>query len=88
MSQETSHLSGKLNNFIIENKIDEVKIKSVLRKMDFERDQFEKNIDSYMVNAEFKKTGNTELILDTPSGEKIIYDLKIERYSYDIKKKN
>ena len=49
---------------------------------------YEKNIDSYMVNAEFKKTGNTELILDTPSGEKIIYDLKIERYSYDIKKKN
>ncbi len=47
VSQETSHLSGKLNNFIIENKIDEVLFKSVLRKMDFEREQFEKNIDSY-----------------------------------------
>ena len=47
VSQETSHLSGNLNNFIIENKIDEVLFKSVLRKMDFEREQFEKNIDSY-----------------------------------------
>ena len=47
VSQETSRLSGKLNNFIIENKIDEVLFKSVLRKMDFEREQFEKNIDSY-----------------------------------------
>ena len=47
VSQETSHLSGKLNNFIIENKIDEVLFKSVLRKMNFEREQFEKNIDSY-----------------------------------------
>ena len=47
VSQETSHLNGKLNDFIIDNKIDEVLFKSVLRKMDFERDQFEKNIDSY-----------------------------------------
>ena len=34
-------------DFIIDNKIDEVLFKSVLRKMDFEREQFEKDIDSY-----------------------------------------
>lgn len=47
VSQETSHLSGKLNDFIIDNNLDEVLFKSVLRKMDFEREQFDKDIDSY-----------------------------------------
>ncbi len=40
-----------------------------------------------MVNAKFSKTGNTELILESPDGEKTIYELKIERYSYDIRRK-
>ena len=47
VSQETSNLTGKLNDFIIDNKIDEVLFKTILRKLDFEREQFEKNIDSY-----------------------------------------
>ena len=47
VSQETSHLSGKLKDFIINNQIDEVLFKAILRKMDFEREQFDKNIDSY-----------------------------------------
>ena len=47
VSQETSYLTGKLNDFIIDNRIDEVLFKTVLRKLDFEREQFEKNIDSY-----------------------------------------
>lgn len=47
VSQETSHLSGKLNNFIKDNNIDEVLFKAILRKMDFEREQFEKYLDSY-----------------------------------------
>lgn len=47
VSQETSHLSGRLNDFIRNNNIEEVLFKTILRKMDFEREQFEKNIDSY-----------------------------------------
>ena len=47
---------------------------------------YEKNIESYMVNAEFKKTGNTRLILKAPDGTAQYYDLKIERSSYEIKK--
>lgn len=47
VSQETSHLSGKLNDFIKDNNIDEVLFKAILRKMDFEREQFEKYLDSY-----------------------------------------
>ena len=48
---------------------------------------YEKNIEDYMVNAKFAKTGNTELILESPDGTKVVYSLKIERSSYDIKKK-
>ena len=47
VSQETSHLSGKLNDFIKDNNIDEVLFKAILSKMDFEREQFEKYLDSY-----------------------------------------
>lgn len=47
---------------------------------------YEKNIESYMVNAEFEKTGNTRLILKAPDGTVQYFDLKIERSSYEIKK--
>ena len=47
VSQETSFLNGKLSDFIKDNKIDEVMFKSVLRRMDFEGTQFEKDISSY-----------------------------------------
>ncbi len=48
---------------------------------------YEKNIEDYMVNAEFKKTGSTELIIESPTGEKTVFDLDIERSSYRITKK-
>ena len=48
---------------------------------------YEENIEDYMVNAEFSKTGHTELIVESPSGEKTVFDLTIERSSYDIEKK-
>ena len=47
VSQETSSLSGSLSNFIKNNDLDESLFKAVLRKMDFEREQFNKSIDSY-----------------------------------------
>ena len=47
VSQETSHLNGKLSDFIRDNKIDEALFKSVLRRMDFESGHFEKDISSY-----------------------------------------
>lgn len=48
---------------------------------------YEKNIEDYMVNAKFNKTGHTEFILESPDGQKTVYDLTIERSSYDIKRK-
>ena len=43
---------------------------------------YEKNIQEYMVNAEFKKTGTTEFTITSPDGVIYVYKLEIERNSY------
>ena len=43
-------------------------------------------IEEYMVHADFKKEGNTKLILEAPNGEKVEYDLVIKRDTYKIDK--
>ena len=45
---------------------------------------YEENIESYMVNAELVKTGDTKLILEAPDGSRRVFDLTINRYSYQI----
>lgn len=45
--QDTSHLQGSLSAFAEENHIDESLFKAILRKMDFERVQFEKDIQDF-----------------------------------------
>lgn len=45
--QDTSHLHGSLREYAIENRIDESLFKTILRKMDFERVQFEKNMADF-----------------------------------------
>lgn len=47
VEQDTSHLKGQLSDFIEEHEIDESLFKSVLRKMDFDRIQFDKDISHY-----------------------------------------
>ncbi|ANY72639.1 Lsa family ABC-F type ribosomal protection protein [Paenibacillus ihbetae] len=47
VEQDTSHLKGQLSDFIEEHEIDEPLFKSILRKMDFDRIQFEKDISHY-----------------------------------------
>ncbi|SMF85380.1 lincosamide and streptogramin A transport system ATP-binding/permease protein [Paenibacillus uliginis N3/975] len=47
VQQDTSHLKGLLSDFIGEHEIDETLFKSILRKMDFDRIQFEKDISHY-----------------------------------------
>ncbi|WP_018782107.1 Lsa family ABC-F type ribosomal protection protein [Bacillus sp. 95MFCvi2.1] len=47
VQQDTSHLKGLLSVFIEEHEIDETLFKSILRKMDFDRIQFEKDIFHY-----------------------------------------
>lgn len=45
--QDTSHLQGNLSMFAEENHIDESLFKAILRKMDFEQTQFEKDIQDF-----------------------------------------
>lgn len=47
VSQDTSNLRGYLSNYANDNNIDEALFKSILRKLDFEREQFDKAIESY-----------------------------------------
>jgi lincosamide and streptogramin A transport system ATP-binding/permease protein len=47
VSQETSHLSGTLSSYIKNKQLDETLFKTILRKMDFEREQFDKKIEEY-----------------------------------------
>lgn len=45
--QDASHLHGSLTGFVEEHRIDESLFKAILRKMDFERVQFEKDMADY-----------------------------------------
>lgn len=45
--QDTSHLNGTLSEFAKNNNLDESLFKAILRKMDFERVQFEKNMEDF-----------------------------------------
>ena len=43
--------------------------------------------DSYVVHADFKKRGRTELIINTPDGITKRYNLVIELFSYELNEK-
>lgn len=45
---------------------------------------YEKNIEDYMINVEFSKLGKTQLIIESPDGEKITYDVIVKRDTYEI----
>lgn len=45
--QDTSHLNGTLSEFAVKNNLDESLFKAILRKMHFERVQFEKNMEDF-----------------------------------------
>ncbi|WP_238882880.1 Lsa family ABC-F type ribosomal protection protein [Clostridium sp. YIM B02551] len=47
VSQDTSDLSGSLSEYAYKYGIDESLFKSILRKLDFTREQFEKNIEDF-----------------------------------------
>ena len=47
VSQDTSNLKGDLSDFATEHNIDESLFKAILRKLDFQRVQFEKDISNF-----------------------------------------
>ena len=40
----------------------------------------------YLVHTDFRHAGDTRLILESPAGEKAVFDLHIERTTYDLKR--
>lgn len=54
VSQDTSGLCGNLTDYARQNQIDESLFKAILRKLDFSRTQFEKNIENFS-NGQQKK---------------------------------
>lgn len=55
VSQDTSFLAGNLSDFAVENEIDESLFKAILRKLDFSRVQFEKDMRNFS-GGQKKKT--------------------------------
>lgn len=45
------------------------------------------SIEDYMVQVNFRREGKTVLVLESPDGEKMEYDLSIKRDTYDIEKR-
>ena len=43
-------------------------------------------IDSFLVHASLTRTGSTRLILRSPAGESFVYDLEIQRHSFEIRR--
>lgn len=50
--------------------------------------KYEESIQTWMIHADFKKAGKTEVILESPEGEKTIFDITISRDKYILKEKN
>ena len=48
---------------------------------------YHKQVKDFMVHAELKRAGNTVLTLESPTGEKTVFDLVIERDTYQVIKR-
>jgi lincosamide and streptogramin A transport system ATP-binding/permease protein len=54
INQDTSFLRGSLSKYLDENNLEESLIKAILRQLDFDRVQFEKNIEEYSMGQKKK----------------------------------
>jgi lincosamide and streptogramin A transport system ATP-binding/permease protein len=54
VSQDTSYLNGNLSDYALQNDIDESLFKAILRKLDFSRTQFEKDMRDYSAGQKKK----------------------------------
>ena len=50
--------------------------------------KYDENFEDWVINAKFKKAGKTEMIIESPNGEKTELNLSIRRDKYDIDVKN
>lgn len=47
VAQDTSCLQGSLSEFVFESQIDETQFRTILNKLDFDKDQFEKKLEDF-----------------------------------------
>lgn len=45
---------------------------------------YEKSIETYCINASFRKPGDTKLVIESPEGDKKIYNLHIDKMTYSL----
>jgi hypothetical protein len=48
--------------------------------------EYNDELESYMMNAQFRKLGETKLIIESPQGEQVEYNITIGRYTYDMER--
>ena len=48
---------------------------------------YEESIETWLVHADFKKSGKTEFVLESHNGEEKIFDLSIRRDTYTVLEK-
>lgn len=48
---------------------------------------YEDSIETWLVHADFKKSGKTEFVLESPNGEEKVFDLSIRRDTYTVLEK-
>ena len=49
--------------------------------------KYEEALETWMLHADFKHAGTTEFILESPNGEKMVFNIIIKKFTYEIKKK-
>ena len=69
---DNQDITNEYKVYLKDNKYGDVSIKYI------------ESIDSYMIHADFAKSGKTELIIETPEGEVKKYNLSIEMDTYKI----
>ena len=49
--------------------------------------EYNDSLEDWLLNANFKKAGKTEVIIESPNGEKTVYDINIRRDTFELNKK-
>jgi hypothetical protein len=50
--------------------------------------EYDEGLECWALQADFKKAGKTELILESPEGKKTTFNISIRRHTYSIKEKS
>lgn len=74
-SGEEYHFDGSYKVYLKDGKYGDVSI------------EYDEGIESWLVHAELKKGGQTELILESPDGQKKVFDLSVRMNKYEIEEK-